>query len=76
MLPFFNHRESDMQNLLKRLLLLLPVLIALPSSCPAQLRELGAGTPGPVKTQHLSAELISDSGMISPRGQDSALLWL
>ena len=76
MQPFFKHRESNMQNLLKRLLLLLPVLIALPSSCPAQLRELGAGTPGPVKAQHLSAELISDSGMISPAGKTRVALAL
>ena len=65
-----------MQNLLIRFLLFLPILIALPSSCLAQLRELGAGTPGPVKAQHLSAELISDSGMINPGGKTRVALIL
>jgi len=32
----------------------------------AQLRELGTGEPGPIKAQHLTAELISDSGTVSP----------
>ena len=65
-----------MQTLPKWLLFLLSVLIALPSFCPAQLPELGTGTPGPVKAQHLSAELISDSGMISPGGKTRAALAL
>jgi hypothetical protein len=51
---------------LKRLLVLLTVLIALSSFCPTQLREVGTGAPGPVKAPHLSAELVSDSGTISP----------
>jgi hypothetical protein len=63
-----------MQNFLKRLLVLLTVLIALPSFCPTQLREVRTGAPGPVNAPHLSAELISDSGTISPRGQDSRRL--
>ena len=65
-----------MQNLIKRLLFLLPVLIALPSFCPAQLREVGTGVAGPVKAPHLSAELISDSGTIHPGGKTRVALAL
>jgi hypothetical protein len=41
-------------------------LSALPSFCYAQVRESGTGEPGPVKSQHLTAELISDLGTIAP----------
>ena len=44
-----------------RLSLALALLMFQPVSY-AQLRELGSGAPGPVKAQHLTAELISDSG--------------
>lgn len=65
-----------MQNLIKRLLFLVPVLIALSSFCPAQLHEVGTGVPGPVKAPHLSAELISDSGTINPGGKTRVALAL
>jgi thiol:disulfide interchange protein len=65
-----------MQSLLKRLLFLLSVFIALPSFCQAQLRELGTGASGPVKAQHLTAELISDSRTINPGGKTRVALAL
>ena len=65
-----------MQNLIKRLLFLLPILIALPSFCHSQLRELGTGAPGPVKAPHLTAELISDSRTINPGGKARVALAL
>jgi hypothetical protein len=55
-----------MKTLYNRLLFLLAVLSALPSFCYAQVRESGTGEPGPVKSQHLTAELISDLGTIAP----------
>jgi hypothetical protein len=42
----------------------------------AQLRELGTGAPGPTKAQHLTAELISDSGTITPAGKSRVALLL
>ena len=44
------------------------VIVLLASAVPAiaQLREVGTGAPGPVKAPHITAELISDSGTISP----------
>ena len=48
-----------------RLFLALALLMFQPVSY-AQLRELGSGAPGPVKAQHLTAELISDSGAVAP----------
>lgn len=62
-----------MQNLHKRLLLVLTNLIALPSFCPAQLRELGIGTHGPVKAQHSRSNGFSRSArVIDPwRGPDT-----
>ena len=42
----------------------------------AQLRELGSGAPGPVKAQHLTAELISDSGAIAPGSRSRVALLL
>jgi DsbC/DsbD-like thiol-disulfide interchange protein len=65
-----------MQNLIKRLSFLLPILIALPSFCHSQLRELGTGAPGPVKAPHLTAELISDSRTINPGGKTRVALAL
>jgi hypothetical protein len=45
-----------------RLLLLLVVLLALHPFGEAQIREFETGLSEPVKAQHLTAELISDSG--------------
>jgi thiol:disulfide interchange protein len=42
------------------------VLSTLAVPAIAQLREVGTGAPGPVKAPHITAELISDSGTISP----------
>ena len=44
----------------------------LPSFGYAQVRESGTGEPGPVKSQHLTAELISDSGTIAPGGKGTS----
>ena len=56
--------------------LLLAVLLALSPFGRAQIRESGTGTPGPVKAQHLTAELISDSGTIAPGGSSRVALAL
>jgi thiol:disulfide interchange protein len=50
-----------MRTFHNRLLLFLAVLLALRPFGHAQVRESGNGAPGPVKAQHLTAELISDS---------------
>jgi DsbC/DsbD-like thiol-disulfide interchange protein len=65
-----------MRTLCNRLLFLLAVLSALPSFSYAQVRESGTGEPGPVKSQHLTAELISDSGTIAPGGKSRVALAL
>ena len=65
-----------MRTLYNRLLFLLAVLSALPSFSYAQVRESGTGEPGPVKSQHLTAELISDSGTIAPGGKSRVALAL
>jgi DsbC/DsbD-like thiol-disulfide interchange protein len=59
-------RRSNMRTFHNRLLFLLAVLLALHPFGHAQVWELGAGAPGPVKALHLTAELISDSGTITP----------
>jgi thiol:disulfide interchange protein len=58
------------------LVFLLTVLLAPFSFGHAQIRESGTGAPGPVKAQHLSAELISDSGTIAPGGKGRVALAL
>ena len=64
--PFFLKAESlFMLRIGNRLFLALALLMFQPVSY-AQLRELGSGAPGPVKAQHLTAELISDSGAVAP----------
>ena len=55
-----------MRLLQKALLFAMSALLAVHTSAFAQLRELGSGTSGPLRAQHLTAELISDSGTISP----------
>jgi DsbC/DsbD-like thiol-disulfide interchange protein len=55
-----------MRLLQKALLFALSALFAVHASAFAQLRELGTGASGPLNAQHLTAELISDSGTISP----------
>lgn len=47
---------------------LLLTLLALLASASAQLTELGDGGPGPVKAQHLTAELVSLAPGIAPGG--------
>ncbi len=54
-----------MRTVYNRLLFLLAVLSTLPSFGYAQVRESGTGEPGPVKSQHLTAELISDFGNVN-----------
>ncbi len=58
--------RSAMKQLCCRLFLVTLILLVLPSLGHAQIRELGNGEPGPVKAQHLTAELISDSGTVTP----------
>ncbi len=55
-----------MPLLRKSLLVAVSAFFAAHSTAFAQLRELGTGAPGPVKAQHVTAELISDSGTITP----------
>lgn len=43
---------------------LLPLMLSV--SAMAQIHQVGTGAPGPVKAPHLNAELIADSGTISP----------
>ena len=65
-----------MRTFYSRLLFLLAVLSALPVFGYAQVRESGTGEPEPVKSQHLTAELISDSGTIAPGGKSRVALAL
>lgn len=58
-----------------RLFLALALLMFQPVSY-AQLREAGSGAPGPVKAQHLTAELISDSGAVAPGSASRVALLL
>jgi DsbC/DsbD-like thiol-disulfide interchange protein len=58
-----------------RLFLALALLMFQPVGY-AQLRELGSGAPGPVKAQHLTAELISDSGAVAPGSASRVALLL
>ncbi len=59
-----------------RLFLALALLLMFQPVSYAQLRELGSGAPGPVKAQHLTAELISDSGAVAPGTTSRAALLL
>jgi len=43
---------------------LLPLMLSV--SAVAQIHEVGTGAPGPIQAPHLTAELITDSGAISP----------
>lgn len=49
---------------------------AIQAPASAQLRKLGAGAPGPLKAPHLTAELISDSGTITPGANSRVALSL
>ena len=51
-------------------------LLMLSVSAMAQIHEAGTGVPGPVQTPHLTAELIADSGTISPGGTSHVALSL
>jgi thiol:disulfide interchange protein DsbD len=64
-----------MLRISNRLFLALALLMFQPVSY-AQLRELGSGAPGPVKAQHLTAELISDSGAVAPGSASRVALLL
>ena len=48
--------------------LLLVALAVFTASSPAQLTSVGDGGPGPVKAQHLTAELVSFGSTIAPGG--------
>jgi DsbC/DsbD-like thiol-disulfide interchange protein len=52
------------------------LLLTLSVSAMAQIHEAGTGVPGPMKTPHLTAELIADSGTISPGGTSHVALSL
>jgi thiol:disulfide interchange protein len=65
-----------METFHNRLLFLLTVILAFSPFGNAQIRESGTGAPGPVKGQHLTAELISDSGRIAPGGRSRIALAL
>ena len=65
-----------MRTFHNRLLFLLSVLLALSPFDYAQVRESGTGTPGPVKAQHLTAELISEAGTVAPGGSSRVALAL
>jgi thiol:disulfide interchange protein len=65
-----------MRTFHNRLLFLLTVLLGISPFSQAQIRESGTGAPGPVKALHLIAELISDSGTISPGGRSRVALAL
>ena len=62
-----------MPTVCRRLLVLL-IMLALAPFGHAQLRELGTGAPGLIKAQHLTAELISGSGAITPGGKSRVAL--
>jgi thiol:disulfide interchange protein DsbD len=51
-----------------RLSIFLLAFIALIATSPAQLTSVGDGGPGPVKAQHLTAELVSFGSTIAPGG--------
>ena len=75
--PFSSRaRRSNMQTFHNRLLFFLAVVLALHPFGYSQVRESGTGAPGPVKAQHLAAELISDSGTIAPAGKSRVALAL
>jgi thiol:disulfide interchange protein DsbD len=65
-----------MQTFHNRLLFFLTALLVLSRFGHAQIRESGTGAPGPVRAQHLTAELISDSGTIAPGGRSRVALAL
>ncbi|HEY2039199.1 MAG TPA: protein-disulfide reductase DsbD domain-containing protein, partial [Edaphobacter sp.] len=64
-----------MPTVCRRLLVLL-IALALAPFGNAQLREVGTGAAGPIQAQHLTAELISDSGTITPGGNSRVALLL
>ena len=55
-------------------LLPMVLLLMLSVSAMAQIHEVGTGQPGAVQAPHLSAELIADSGTISPGGTSHVAL--
>src|SRR5271170_7891743 len=65
-----------MRTFQSRFLILLAVPLALRTFSRAQVGESGTGQPGPLKAQHLTAELISDSGTIAPAGKTRIALAL
>jgi len=65
-----------METFHNRLRIVLTVMLALSPFGHAQIRESGTGAPGSIKAQHLTAELISDSGTIAPGGRGRVALAL
>src|SRR5882757_3376156 len=65
----FLHLQSKRMNLFRRsaLFSLLCALFAVPAA-NAQLQEVGDGGPGPVKAQHITAEMVSLAPSIAPGG--------
>jgi|GEM_PF-5788440 len=49
-------------------------LLTLSVSAIAQIHEVGTGVAGPIQAPHLTAELIADSGTISPGGMSHVAL--
>ena len=47
----------------------LGIALAAPTSSPAQMKEVGDGGPGPVKAEHLTAELVTLAPQIASGGQ-------
>jgi thiol:disulfide interchange protein len=71
----YNRYGMNIRRLISALLLLTSFALFQPSA-RAQLQAVGDGGPGPVKGQHLTAELVSLSPEIAPGGTVSAGLVL
>ena len=63
-----------MRILRHHLLFLAPLMLSV--AAMAQIHEAGSGVQGPVQAPHLTAELIADSGTISPGGTSHVALSL
>ena len=66
-------------RLLRKILpfaLAMSAFLAVHSAVHGQLHESGTGAPGPLKAPHLTAELISDSGTITPGAKSRVALSL
>lgn len=65
-----------MKTLRSRLQSLILVLPALAMPAFGQIHEVGTGAPGPIQAPHITAELISDSGLVSPGSKSHVALSL